>query len=74
MEIMIYFDHRLKTQKNCPRAGRAKRHAQQDILNMSALECIMLSMARCEVCKRGQMTRKSVNMKTLKNIDKVYIN
>ena len=26
----------------------------------------MLSMARCEICKRGKMTLTSVNMKTLK--------
>ena len=50
----------------CPGSGRAKRYAQQDILNMSALERTMLSMARCEVCKRRKMSFTSVNMKTLK--------
>ena len=49
-----------------PESGRAKRYAQQDILNMSALERIMLSMARCEVCKLGKMSRTSVNINTLK--------
>ena len=49
-----------------PESGRAKRYAQRDILNMSALERIMLSMARSEFCKRGKMTFTSVNMKTLK--------
>ena len=49
-----------------PASGRAKRYAQRDILNTSALERIMLSMARCEICKRGKMTLTSVNMKTLK--------
>ena len=34
-----------------PESGRAKRYAQRDILNMRALERIMLSMVRCEVCK-----------------------
>ena len=49
-----------------PESGRAKRYAQRDILNMRALERIMLSMARCEICKRGKMPFTSVNMKTLK--------
>ena len=49
-----------------PESGRAKRYAQRDILNMSALERIMLSIAPCEVCKHGKMTLTSVNMKTLK--------
>ena len=35
-----------------PESGRAKRYAQRDILNMGALERIMLSMVRCEICKR----------------------
>ena len=49
-----------------PESGRAKRYAQRDILNMSALERIMLYMARSEFCKRGKMTVTSVNMKSLK--------
>ena len=49
-----------------PESGRAKRYAQRDILNMGALERIMLSMVRCEICKRGKRTLTSVNMKTLK--------
>ena len=48
-----------------PESGRAKRYAQRDILNMSALERIMLSMARCEICKRGKTTLTSVNVKTM---------
>ena len=49
-----------------PESGRAKRYAQRDILNMGALERIMLSMVRCEICKRGKRTLMSANMKTLK--------
>ena len=50
-----------------PESRRAKRYAQRRILNMSAMERIMLSMACCEICKRAKRTPASVNMNALKN-------
>ena len=63
---VTYFEHSQKERFLVPNQG-APNVTHNEISNMSALERIMLSMARCEVCKRRKMTLTSVNMKTLKN-------
>ena len=50
-----------------PESRRAKRYAQQDILNMSALKHIMLIASSCRCCKWSKKTFNNAQMKTLKN-------